>query len=105
MTSLGSLSTRSEHIGTLYFVALLREELGLTGWLHAPLLQIMGNPAGLPIESELSDAPPRPEDLAALGRFFKSAPELLAGQKYHWQTLELAPGTELTHDFGPSGRR
>ena len=28
MTSHTSLSTRSEHIGTLYFVALLREELG-----------------------------------------------------------------------------
>ena len=52
-----------------------------------------------------SDVPPRPEDLAALGRFFKFAPELIAGQKYLWQTLELAQGTDLTHNFGPSGPR
>lgn len=35
-------------------------ELGVTGWLHAPLLQIMGNPAGLPVASGASDNKQRP---------------------------------------------
>lgn len=47
---------------------------------------------------------PHEEDLLALERFFKHAPDLIAGQKYRWQTLELTPETDLTHDFGPSGQ-
>jgi len=51
-----------------------------------------------------ANVPPSAEDLAALGRFFKAAPDLIAGQKYRWQTLELEQGTDLTYDFGPGGK-
>lgn len=46
---------------------------------------------------------PSPSDLEAVGNIFAPAPALLGEQKYAWETRDLADGSNVDHNFGPSG--